>query len=199
MHDVLGSYQRLESIYRMYIESAFPLRNQALAKERRVLLQKPTTLSQPPLVETVPIYPSSGKALPEIAEELTATDKHYADLAQLAGGLFPAEDTPLYAHQDQSLRDAMECGKDIVITTGTGSGKTEAFLLPLLAQLVRESATWQDALKEDPQRKWWEMQGTERVAQWSHIQRPTALRALILYPLNALVEDQLRRLRQTLG
>jgi len=36
------------------------------------------------------------------------------------------------------------------------------------------------------------------VAQWCHITRPSALRAVILYPLNALVEDQLRRLRTTL-
>ena len=198
MHDVVGSYQRLESIYRMYIESAFPLRNQALATERRVLLQKPTILSQPPLVETVPIYPSNDKTLSQVAEDLVATDERYADLAQLARGLLPAVDTPLYAHQEQSLRDAIECGKDIVVTTGTGSGKTEAFLLPLLAQIARESATWEDALEPDPRRQWWDSQGGERVAQWHHIQRPTALRALILYPLNALVEDQLRRLRQTL-
>lgn len=198
MHDVVGSYQRLESIYRMYIESAFPLRNQALAKERRALLQKPTILSQPPLIETVPIYPSSGKTLSEVAEELRSVDERYADVAQLARDLFPAKDTLLYAHQEQSLRDAIEQRNDIVVTTGTGSGKTEAFLLPLLAQIARESATWADALESDPRRKWWNNHGAERVAQWGHIQRPTALRALILYPLNALVEDQLRRLRQTL-
>ena len=39
---------------------------------------------------------------------------------------------------------------------------------------------------------------TDRVPQWGHIRRPSAVRGLILYPLNALVEDQLRRLRQTL-
>ena len=99
MHDVVGSYQRLESIYRMYIESAFPLRNQALAEERRQLLQKPTILSQPPLIETVPVYPSSSKTLSQIAGELTAIDASYGHLAQLARGLFPAEDTPLHEHQ----------------------------------------------------------------------------------------------------
>ena len=63
MHDVVGSYQRLERIYRMYIESAFPLRNQALSAERRRLLSQPTILSQPPLLETVPVYPSAGTTL----------------------------------------------------------------------------------------------------------------------------------------
>ena len=70
MHDVIGSYERLERIYRMYIESAFPLRNQALAKERRQLLAQPTILSQLPVIETVPVYPSSDKTLSRIAEEI---------------------------------------------------------------------------------------------------------------------------------
>lgn len=196
MYDVVGSYQRLERIYRMYIESAFPLRNQALSEERRTLLQHPTILSQPPLLETVPVYPTDGTTLTQIASELARIDEYYADLAEIARGLFPPE-RALYEHQKQGLIDTIKYGKDIVVTTGTGSGKTETFLLPLLAQLARESASWTDAKKPDRQRKWWNY-GSERVSQWEHVQRPSAVRALILYPLNALVEDQLRRLRQTL-
>lgn len=196
MHDVVGSYQRLERIYRMYIESAFPLRNQALSGERRNLLSQPTILSQPPLLETVPVYPTDGTTLSQIASELAKIDETYGDLAELAKGLFPS-DRPLYEHQKQSLIDTIKYGKDIVVTTGTGSGKTETFLLPLLAQLARESDNWEVADKPGKQRNWWKY-GTNRTAQWEHINRPTALRALILYPLNALVEDQLRRLRTTL-
>jgi len=196
MHDVVGSYQRLERIYRMYIESAFPLRNQALSEERRDLLSQSTILSQPPLLETVPVYPTDGTTLNQVASELAKIDESYGDLAELAKGLFPS-DRPLYQHQKQSLIDTIKYGKDIVVTTGTGSGKTETFLLPLLAHLARESATWEAANKPNKQRKWWK-HGTDRTSQWEHINRPTALRALILYPLNALVEDQLRRLRATL-
>lgn len=196
MHDVVGSYQRLEKIYRMYIESAFPLRNQALSEERRELLKQPTILSQAPLLETVPIYPTDGTTLSQISSSLAGIDENYGDLAELARGLFPP-DRPLYEHQKQGLLDTIQHGKDLVVTTGTGSGKTETFLLPLLAQLARESATWEDAHKPSRQRKWWNY-GDERRLQWENVQRPTAIRALILYPLNALVEDQLRRLRQTL-
>lgn len=196
MYDVVGSYQRLERIYRMYIESAFPLRNQALSEERRLLLKEPTILTQPPLLETVPVYPTDGTTLSQVASELSNVDENYGDLAELARGLFPPERS-LYEHQKQGLLDTIKYGKDIVVTTGTGSGKTETFLLPLLAQLARESATWEAAHKPDRRRKWWNY-GTERISQWDHVERPAALRALILYPLNALVEDQLRRLRQTL-
>lgn len=196
MYDVVGSYQRLERIYRMYIESAFPLRNQVLSEERRRLLKESTILSQPPLLETVPVYPSDGTTLSRIASELAEIDENYGDLAELAHGLFPSGRT-LYEHQKRGLIDTIKHGKDLVVTTGTGSGKTETFLLPLLAQLARESAIWEDAHKPERHRKWWN-HGKERVSQWSHVRRPAAVRALILYPLNALVEDQLRRLRQTL-
>ena len=55
--------------------------------------------------------------------------------------------------------------------TGTGSGKTESFLLPILGKFAREAS-------ECPQ----------SFAQ-------PAMRALLLYPMNALVNDQLGRLR----
>lgn len=196
MYDVIGSYQRLERIYRMYIESAFPLRNQILSEERQALLKQLTILSQPPLLETVPVYPTDGTNLTKIANDLADIDTSYLDLAQLATGLFPPE-RPLWEHQKKGLIDTIKYGKDIVVTTGTGSGKTETFLLPLIAQLARESATWDPACKPDSKRKWWNY-GSNRVSQWEHTRRPSALRALILYPLNALVEDQLRRLRMTL-
>jgi hypothetical protein len=56
--------------------------------------------------------------------------------------------------------------------TGTGSGKTEAFLLPILGKLIREAEARRTAFGEQP-----------------------AVRALVLYPMNALVNDQLGRMR----
>lgn len=194
MNDVIASYLRLERIYRMYIKSAFPLRNQALSQEREELLrqQEPPILSRPPLLETVPVYPSSNLTLQEAVNNLPQA---YHDLTYLASELFPPEMT-LYEHQWESLHHAL-AGKDIVVTTGTGSGKTEAFLLPLFAQLAYESTTWETCGEASPDRYWWNT-GDERKRQWGHVRRPTALRAMILYPLNALVEDQLRRLRASL-
>ena len=92
--------------------------------------------------------------------------------------------------------------KDIVVTTGTGSGKTECFLFPLLAELARDSSSWPACPNPAEDRKWWQNNQSSWRGQWTHTGRKEenlhAVRAIILYPLNALVEDQLRRLRSTL-
>jgi len=202
MHDLVGTYQRLDRIYQLYIKSAFPLRYPALAEERDRRLQflrnqHNPVLSIPPLVEPVPIYPSSGMNLSEASRNLP-TD--YRDLAHLGQTLF--NDTiQLYQHQWQSLQETIANQRDIVVTTGTGSGKTECFLLPLLAQLAKESQNWTRPNPIPANQCWWDRTVNtpmEWVAQRSHETRPAAVRALILYPLNALVEDQLRRLRKVL-
>jgi DEAD/DEAH box helicase domain-containing protein len=195
MHDAIGAYQRLEQMYRLYLKSAFPLRSPVLSDERDRVLSRPGVLSQPPLIEPVPVYTSSGFDLASAAAVLPA---EYRDLVALGQKLFGPGMT-LYSHQLESLEKAIIEHRDLVVTTGTGSGKTESFLLPLLAHLARESATWAAATPEPGNRFWWREDSTApdagRISQWEHIRRPTALRAVILYPLNALVEDQLRRLR----
>ncbi|MFM9559402.1 DEAD/DEAH box helicase, partial [Streptomyces caniscabiei] len=46
----------------------------------------------------------------------------------------------LYRHQHEALLAACGEGRDFVVTAGTGAGKTEAFMLPVIADLVAESA-----------------------------------------------------------
>ena len=103
------------------------------------------------------------------------------------------------------LRASAARGEDAVILTGTGSGKTEAIYLPVLAALVKESARW-PALGSPSRNDWWEMEpplGSSRrkyhprLSQRDHEvgNRRSAMRALVLYPLNALAEDQMARLR----
>ena len=80
-------------------------------------------------------------------------------------------DRPLYLHQERSIRLLNE-GRNIVVTSGTGSGKTECFLFPLINSLLRE--------KEE---------GT--------LSKP-GVRAILIYPMNALANDQMKRLRNLL-
>ena len=198
MHDLVGAYERMSQVYQWYIESAFPLRHEALSNERQKLLSQKGILSQPPLLETIPVYPSSGYNLAG-ASQLLPSD--YQDLQYLAQALLPPN-IQLWAHQLKCLQEVLINKRDIVVTTGTGSGKTECFLLPLLAELARDSASWPSCPPPPKERKWWENDEVTWNSQWSHTGRKKeglhAVRAIVLYPLNALVEDQLRRLRNTL-
>jgi hypothetical protein len=192
MLDLIGAHARLSEIYRLYVESAFPFRYPALDQERRAVLADSDILTQEPLAEPVPIYPLAEYSLQQAAQALGSA---YEGLARLGAGLLPPN-ARLFEHQWASLRATITEGKDLIVTTGTGSGKTECFLLPILAALAGESARWPASNAGDG-RFWWRSEGP-RVSQWQHSNRPHAMRALVLYPLNALVEDQLRRLRMTL-
>ena len=199
MHDLIGAHERLNDVYRKYIESAFPLRYPNMVAERRALYAGSDTLSQPPLLEPTPVYPSSNFTLSEAAAQLAEA---YRDLPNIAQGLLGNPDIRLWKHQWESVRTVLADKRDLVVTTGTGSGKTECFLLPVLAELARESAEWPASPAPPDGRKWWEDETSTWQSQWAHTGRNAkglhAVRAIVLYPLNALVEDQLRRLRQTL-
>jgi len=198
MKDLIGSYERLREIYRLYVESAFPLRNKSIENERHELIGSGTLLSQVPLIEPSVLYPLSGFTIDEAVKSL-GTD--YDGLATLARPFMRTFE--LYEHQLKSLKDTLIEKKDIVVSTGTGSGKTECFLLPLLGEIARDSRLWpKSPMPTEDDRYWWH-QGNQWKAQWSHSRRNEgvgmhAMRGMILYPLNALVEDQLRRLRAAL-
>jgi len=201
LFDLVGLYERLNQVYRMYIESAFPLRYDVLNMERSRLLSESSILSKPPLLETIPIYPTSGKTLETTCQSLPP---EYQDLIHFTQSMIP-EGMELYQHQWEALEEVLINNNDIVVTTGTGSGKTECFLLPIFAELARESLSWPQNIAPTLMRKWWRKENSkkyERVGQYSHSKRKDkglhAVRAMILYPLNALVEDQLRRLRSSL-
>lgn len=74
-----------------------------------------------------------------------------------------------YLHQEQAFR-AIHAGKTTLVATGTGSGKTESFLLPIISRCLQLRDEEADA----------------------------GITAVIVYPMNALAEDQLQRMRELL-
>ena len=79
---------------------------------------------------------------------------------------------PLYKHQEKAIKKIALDGRNIVVSTGTGSGKTESFMIPVLRELVTEAEA-----------------GTLY----------PGVRALLIYPMNALANDQTERLRVLLA
>ena len=183
-----------------------------MVRERRALLDRDGYLWREPLIEPVPAYPTCDRNFRGVAHDLLdgswsapAVDE-FADF--IGCGAFSADLQP-YEHQRRAFEQSVVHSRDVVVTTGTGSGKTECFLLPILAALVRESASWGALSTRDQNWDWWNrytMIGDRRSwqprisqrANEDSVVRPVAIRALLLYPLNALIEDQLIRLREAL-
>jgi DEAD/DEAH box helicase domain-containing protein len=178
-----------------YIDTAFYLRDEGLRRERRRLLTDDVRLLPYPLLEPVLPYDDEVDAI-NACREAGLTDDEAGWLVHGLFGTTPGSEVRLRQHQADALRVAMskEGPNNPVITSGTGSGKTESFLLPVLARLLLESRTW--AQKRQPVNAWWDEAG-----RWSPARRdetrPSAVRTMVLYPTNALVEDQMSRLRRT--
>ena len=189
----------LQSAYLKYVDFAYWLRNQGLMDERRNLLRRRSSLSSDIFIEPIPSYPSSIDL-----QSFAATNGIPSSAASLVGEAlfrqFTKSGQPIMIreHQATALGAFFKTGvspeRNPVITSGTGSGKTESFLLPLLVRLVAESQ--RDNWSINPSiTEWWKQGGIPPLRP-TESNRLAAVRAMILYPTNALVEDQIVRLRR---
>ena len=193
MTDPFKTFNELREAYLRYLDSPFRLRYQALMEERRQLLDQDRQLYRVPLFEPIVPYELSGLSI-HAACSRAGVSKEFADYVA-ASGLFPSN-RELFQHQLDALI-ASRRGESVVVTTGTGSGKTECYLLPVFAHLVEESSSWSPPANRPARALWWSHRNQQRIAQRSYdTGRRNALRALFLYPLNALIEDQLSRIRR---
>ena len=193
MNDPFKIFDELREAYLRYLDSPFRLRYPALMEERRRLLDQDRELYRHPLFEPIVPYELSGQDIHAACSQVGA----HRDVAHYVAtsGLFPPG-RELFQHQVDAWT-ASRRGESVVVTTGTGSGKTECYLLPVFAHLIEESGGWRPADARPPRRLWWRHRNQLRLPQRVHdAGRTSALRALFLYPLNALIEDQLSRIRQ---
>jgi len=161
--------QQLQHVLVRYLLTTFDVNRDGqepeLAAELKARLSQAGALSRGPYLELTPPY-RTGQSLRTLCAEGVLTP----DLLSLScfeqSKPIPA-DAPLFVHQERAIRKLCVDGRSIVISSGTGSGKTEGFLIPILDDLLRD---------------------------------PTpGVRALLIYPMNALVNDQLDRLRSLLA
>ena len=165
---------RLHSSLKEYIEATYHIGDEALINQRRRLLNRTGVTHQEPFLETTARY-QVGAKFRDLAGLPTSARTIYEMLSGVRKDRPRLLFDPPYRHQADALGHALVEGRNLMIMTGTGSGKTESFLLPILGKFAREAA--------------------ERPVSFG---RP-AMRALLLYPMNALVNDQLGRLRAIFG
>lgn len=194
MSDALAIYRSLRDYYVRYYETPFAVRNPSVEQERRDLLLRDGAISREPWLEPIPRYETVEHDLEESVRRTGAP----AELAELAAAGLVGVGRRLRTHQEAALAAACSEGKHVVVTAGTGSGKTEAFMLPLFASLLEESANWGRGATTGST-AWWEDDDANYVPQREgEAEGRAALRAVVLYPMNALVDDQLMRLRRAL-
>lgn len=174
-----------------YYDTPFALRSEQLEDERRGLLDRDGSAWRQPFVEPIYEWRNSEGTIADAVMRAGAAPE-LAELLEV--GLMEAVPS-LRRHQEEMLQAALD-GFSSAVTAGTGSGKTEAFLLPILSDLVMESASWTHAAPVGPD--WWTARGPWQRQRAEGTGRPAAMRALIMHPMNALVEDQLVRLRRAL-
>lgn len=152
----------VEAAYKDYLATTIHFEDNELQKQLRTILDTKNFLSKGPFLEATPPY-VKGLTVRDLVEKGILNEK----MLKL-GGFDP--DRQLYAHQVTAIKKA-RAKKNYIVVTGTGSGKTECFLLPIINDILEEF----DAGGHKP-----------------------GVRAMILYPMNALANDQLKRLRTLL-
>jgi Lhr-like helicase/very-short-patch-repair endonuclease len=139
--------------YRDFVRSFILVADERAREFVDRVLAEDSRLWPDPLVQVSPSY-AMGATVDELAEQgLIARET--AQIFRTANG----EPFRLYRHQEEAVRKAL-AGESIVVTSGTGSGKSLCYFLPMVDSLVRHPET------------------SNRVA------------ALVVYPMNALVNSQ---------
>lgn len=150
-----------------YISTTFHFRNQNL--QNKFVEELERTVSNGPFIEIKDSF-KSGKSIEQMIDEgklsplfkeLEKNKKHPPELRI---------SQPLYLHQEIAI-EKIVAGRNVVVSTGTGSGKTNCFIIPVINELLREKE--QNKLND-------------------------GVRAIFIYPMNALANDQIKGLRKIL-
>lgn len=189
------AYDHIRESLASYLETAYKISHASIYRERAALLRARGTIAQAPFIEATPAFPA-GRMLRELERE--HPELVTEGLTDLVRHGVPVDRFPLYAHQDAALLAGLDGAENLLVATGTGSGKTEAFLLPILSDVLREGLNWPE-VGGHPRRGEWDPAARQWLSSRRHERRPAAIRAIVLYPMNALVNDQLSRLRRILA
>jgi len=176
MPETIGeTIEELQKALREYIEAAYHISDPTLVRQRHELLAAEGVIHRKAYLESTPRY-VPGRTFRQIPGLDEAVLELFESITREGDGVEKLIHDPPYHHQARAVEETLVNGKSLIVTTATASGKTECFVLPILGKLAHEAKHKPDAF------------GSQ-----------AAVRAVLLYPMNALVNDQLGRLRLLFG
>ena len=160
--NIIQATNNIRDKYIRYLKTIFDIEDPTYKELFEKEINNIGSFSKGPYLDVVDSFESGMKVQDLIGEGILNKDFKYIPSIYCK---------TLYKHQEISIKK-LSMGKNIVVSTGTGSGKTESFLIPIINSLMNE--------KEE-----------------KGLITP-GVRALLIYPMNALANDQICRLREVL-
>ncbi|MBM4437696.1 MAG: DEAD/DEAH box helicase, partial [Actinobacteria bacterium] len=158
--------------YRTYVETFQRFRNDRIRAWVGERSQSGELLWKPPLVEINRRF-ARGEPLPSLAKRgVVHADAPPVFRARDANGKLVSDraPVPLHAHQSAAVSAVLEQQRNVIVATGTGSGKSFCFAIPIVSECLRLRRAGVAGVK-----------------------------ALIVYPMNALANSQYRDLAERLA
>ncbi len=146
--------------YRDHLQSEFRARDRNLRRALETELDRPLFLAQEPFYQAHRPF-RTGQPWKQLA----------LDPALARAMAIRSRSETAFLHQSEAINHLLgSSASPLVVTTGTGSGKTECFLLPVIQNAIADARQFQR----------------------------TALTAILIYPMNALANDQEKRIKEYL-
>ena len=153
--------KRITEKYSRYLHTIFSIDDEGYNKQLQDQLQGMDLLASGPYLDVSDSF-EKGSSLKELIND--------GKIAKSFRRINMPLTRPLYKHQEIAVNKVL-ANQNLIVSTGTGSGKTESFMIPVLNHIIRE---YEAGTLDD------------------------GVRALLIYPMNALANDQIERLRELL-
>lgn len=172
MFEPVKASEQIKKEYEDYIATTFALEDAQLRTQFRDQLTD--FVSRGPYLEVNDVF-KSGATINELIDQgvLSPLFRKLEEKKKGKGEKYKEQlplDRQMYLHQEKAIRKIVN-GENVIVSTGTGSGKTNCYLIPVINELLREKEA-----------------GT----------LSPGVRALFIFPMNALANDQMKNIRKLL-
>ena len=170
MLNPIEASQQIKDEFIGYITTSFQMADEEYSNQFKKELQREGLVAKGPYLDVSDSF-VKGKSLSELMK-MGIVSKLFTELeGDIPDGSKELQlNRTLYLHQESAIKKAND-NRNLVVTTGTGSGKTECFTIPIINYLLKEK---EEGALDD------------------------GVRAILIYPMNALANDQMKRLQENL-